>query len=905
MAGDAILGLGVIGDSLSDEYANESYNYAKNWVEALAKPTGVQAAVNFGVTGSYAEPRRTGYEFNWARVDATSATLLAQGQPYGVSQQVDAGQVSHVVVAIGQNDFQPNPFGGAYSSIYSQQWSQTQINTYVDQVVANITSAVERVNNTSGQVLVSNILDFGIAPFTKQLFPNATNRGRVSTVINTVNSRLSQVADSLNVMLVDTNGLAKQLLGTASAPKSSWTIGGVKVNNSGGTAATNSFVGDKIHPHTLLQSQVANLFMQGFNSAYGTPVDLFTEREAVGLAGLTYVRDTLGLNLAPYIDLFANAAPQLNGLPTAPLDYVENAEPTLLAPAATVNDADNLNFARGVLTVSLSGADTNDRLTIVPGNGITFEGNTVKYGVDTIGTFTGGVGLVPLVVTLKASAMNSGVQALVQRIGVSTLGDRPVAGARSASFSLSDGDGGSTLSSAVSIAVQAVNDAPTLNMSASINYFEDAAAIVLSAGPTVTDPDSDDFAGGVLTVANTDGDIDDELRIGSQTTTNGTISLANDDVLLNGIAIGKFSGGTGTTPLTVAFNAAARVESALAVVQNVTFRARANEPVSEVRNVEFQLTDGDGGTSNRSSKAVTVVLVNDKPTLTLGGTLNFPENSDSRQLASGAVLADPDSADFDGGVLTVSITANASDDDRLLVKPAGGITVSDNEVCYAGQVIGAFSGGSGAAPLVVALNSNATRIATEALVRSVAFQTLGDAPSTATRTVTFKVTDGDGGTSNVPFKTVNVTAANDAPVLTGGGSVGYVRNDVQLTLAPTATVVDPDNELFTGGLLSVVLSSGINDGYLDVGGSFTMSGNQILLGTTAVGNLGAGSGTANASLQITLTSAATKSIVEQLARSIRFKTVNATAAETRTATFSLTDGSGGPSNSIAVTINVS
>lgn len=898
MAADPITGMGVAGDSLSDEYAYESYNYATNWVEALAEQTGM----NFGDSGSFGEPRRTGYEFNWARVNANSATLLSQGQPFGLAQQIEAGEVSHVVLSIGPNDFQPNPLGGAYSSIYNQRWTQAQINSYVDQVVGNITTAVERLDGTGAQIVVSNILDFGIAPFTKQYFSRAANRERVSTVINTVNSRLSQMAEDHNVVLVDLNGLAKQLLGTSSLSKSSWTIGGVKVTNTAGTGPTNSFVSDKIHPHTLLQSQVANLFLHGFNVGYGTPVDLFTEREAVALEGLAYVRDTLGLNFASYVDTYTNAAPTLSNLPEA-VQYSENAAPELVASAANLSDADNLNFAGGALTVTLSGADSSERLTIQAANGISLSANVVKYGADAIGTFTGGVGSQPLVVTFNGSALAAGVQSLVRSIGFNTLGDRPATTPRSVTFNLSDGDGASSVSPAVSIGVKAINDPPVLNMSSSMTYFEDAPAVVLSSGPTVTDPDSDDFAGAVLRVANTNGDADDRLEIGSQITASGMINLAGDDVLLDGVAIGEFSGGGGLTPLTVMFNESATLTSALAVVRNVTFRARTNEPSTTTRAVEFQLTDGDGGASDPFTKSVKVALVNDKPSLSLGGNINSPENSEPRLLASGAVLTDPDS-DFDGGVLTVTTTVNATDDDRLSIRP-GTVSVSGSEVSYAGQVIGTFSGGNGATPLVVTLNANASRLATEALVRSIAFQTLGDAPTTATRTVTFKVSDGDGGVSNVPFKTVTVAASNDAPLLSGGGSVGYTRDTAAIALTPTATVVDPDNELFTGGMLSVALSSGVNDAFLSVGGTFTVSDDEVLLGDTVIGALSAAPGIANAPLQITFTSAATRSIVEQLVRSIRFRTQNATAQESRTASFSLTDGSGGTSNDMFVSVQIS
>ncbi|MFQ5417680.1 MAG: hypothetical protein ACE5FL_11595 [Myxococcota bacterium] len=58
--------LGVMGDSLSDEYAEESYgSYAQNWVEQLVIHAGVDAGPTAAAAGepggSRGEPRRTGY----------------------------------------------------------------------------------------------------------------------------------------------------------------------------------------------------------------------------------------------------------------------------------------------------------------------------------------------------------------------------------------------------------------------------------------------------------------------------------------------------------------------------------------------------------------------------------------------------------------------------------------------------------------------------------------------------------------------------------------------------------------------------------------------------------------------------------------------------------------------------
>ena len=62
-----LTGVGIIGDSLSDEYRGDDsrgLTYASttlNWVEQLQKFRNF----NFGEWGSWGEPRRTGFAYNW------------------------------------------------------------------------------------------------------------------------------------------------------------------------------------------------------------------------------------------------------------------------------------------------------------------------------------------------------------------------------------------------------------------------------------------------------------------------------------------------------------------------------------------------------------------------------------------------------------------------------------------------------------------------------------------------------------------------------------------------------------------------------------------------------------------------------------------------------------------------
>jgi hypothetical protein len=456
-----ITGFGIAGDSLSDEYAATTYNYAHNWDELLSS----QEGLNFGPVGSFPAPRNTGFEFNWAEFGATSTDLLTEGQDVGLAAQIDAGLVSHAVLAIGANDFRPDLT--PYQAIATGAWTATDIQNYSNLVVSNITTALTTLYNTNAFLAVSNIPDYGIAPITQANF-NAVQRQRVTDVIDAINARLETVADSLNVPLIDTNGITRVFYGTNSAPTPAWVIGGVTITNTPGVGVTNAFVDDGIHPHTIVQAQIANLFLTAFNKAYGTPVDLFTEAESVALIGQTYGGvDTLNVDFPSFIHLPNNTAPVLGSIP-ASSSFMENAASQRIAPNATLTDADNLNFAQGSITVQISGnADVNDRLAIVnQGTGagqIGAVSGVLSLGGITIGSYSGGSGATPLTILLNNKANASAVQAVLRTLTFQTLGDNPSSLTRTLSVAVTDGDGGASDVLTKDVSVVSLNDAPSLN----------------------------------------------------------------------------------------------------------------------------------------------------------------------------------------------------------------------------------------------------------------------------------------------------------------------------------------------------------------------------------------------------------------------------------------------------------
>src|SRR5262249_471848 len=146
---------------------------------------------------SWGSPRNAGFKYNWARAGATSATLLSQGQHTGLASQASSEGVWTGVLAIGSNDFSPR--SGPYSNIYNGDWSAAQIQSYVNQSLANIETALATVRNAGTSLVVASLFDTGPPPFTVSRFPNAANRDRVTAVVQMVNAGLKELAQKYQV----------------------------------------------------------------------------------------------------------------------------------------------------------------------------------------------------------------------------------------------------------------------------------------------------------------------------------------------------------------------------------------------------------------------------------------------------------------------------------------------------------------------------------------------------------------------------------------------------------------------------------------------------------------------------------------------------------------------------------
>ena len=318
--------LGVMGDSLSDEYAEESYGaYAESWVEQLV----LHASVDAGPTaseagapgGSFGEPRRTGYGQNWARSGATSESLLSGGQHTGLAVQVSSDGIQYSVLAIGANDFHPS--GATYQGIYAGTWSTTQIDAYVSQRLVNIELALDPVLAIGSRLLLVNVPDYGVTPTVRGFFPDSAGRQAVSDVIAQVNAGLETIAQVRGLVLFDIYESSIAIFGAHVSPRTTLLLGNVAIDlaasdTAGGGNPTAAFVHDGVHPNTTLQGIIAASVAEALNIGYDAGIPVFTEEQILAHRGLAYGgSDTLVSQLGTSAD-YIHSYVQPLAVPTLP-----------------------------------------------------------------------------------------------------------------------------------------------------------------------------------------------------------------------------------------------------------------------------------------------------------------------------------------------------------------------------------------------------------------------------------------------------------------------------------------------------------------------------------------------------------------------------------------------------------
>lgn len=281
-------GIAVLGDSQSDEYRaddNRGYNYPAttlNWAELL-----VQARkVNFGQWSVWEEPRRTGFEYNWARTGNTTASMIESEHHVGVAEQIKQGKVNVVVIFIGANDFAPYILDDGYQAIYNDELSDAAKKRKVNRIIADIKTAVYTVKDAGDvRIVLVKVPDWGQHVGVQVAFPFPDQRSQVSSVVTDVNSELDKLANEEGLLTVDPNALYQGLVYENDTNK--MIVDGVEIerlllNNN----PKNFYLEDGVHTGTVVNGFLANAIIEKVNLMIDNDITLLSESEIREAAGL-------------------------------------------------------------------------------------------------------------------------------------------------------------------------------------------------------------------------------------------------------------------------------------------------------------------------------------------------------------------------------------------------------------------------------------------------------------------------------------------------------------------------------------------------------------------------------------------------------------------------------------------
>ena len=493
----------------------------------------------------------------------------------------------------------------------------------------------------------------------------------------------------------------------------------------------------------------------------------------------------------------------------------ENAAPVTVDGGLTVVDSTDTNLESLQVRIS-AGFEVGDVLTFTPGS------------------LTGAYAPATGILTLSGTASVAAYEAVLRSVQFSSTSENPVV-SKTIEFKVNDGDVDSNLATKA-IAVTRVNDAPVVTTTGGATaYTENAAAVTVDGGLTVADPDDTNL---------------ESLRVRI------SAGLDTGDVLTvtPGSLTGSYAPATGILTLT----GTATVAAYQTVLRSVKFSSTSENPAVS-KTIEFKVNDGDVD-SNLATKAIAVTRVNDAPVIaTTAGSLAYTENAGPVVVDGGVTLTDADSAFLASATVTIQAPNFNAGQDTLALAPDAQFTTT-------------FSGGV----LTITAVGSISASAFQAALRTVTYTNSSDTPSTAARTIAFRATDDAAAASNVATRTINITAVNDAPVVTtSSGSASFTLGASPVVVDSGLTISDPDSGL-SGATVSISANLTAGDAL-----NFTPAG--------SITGVGAGTGT------LTLSGAATPAQYQAVLRSVTYTgTTNSPA--TRTIAFQVTDTAAANSN---------
>ena len=399
------------------------------------------------------------------------------------------------------------------------------------------------------------------------------------------------------------------------------------------------------------------------------------------------------------------------------------------------------------------------------------------------------------------------------------------------------------------ITVAPPNASPVVTTTAgNLAYTENAGAVVIDSGLTVTDSDNTDLTGATVAI------------------TAGFVSAQDTLAFTNQLGItGNYNSGTGVLTLT-GTTTVANYQTAL---RSVTYANSSDNPTTS-RTITFTATDGIS-IPGSATRGISITAVNDAPVNTVPGPQST--NEDTAKVFSAGNANQISVADVDLNANPIKITLTATNGTVTLSTIAGltittGTGTNDTTVVFTG--------------LLSAVNT---------ALNGLSFNPTADFNGAASLQI---ISDDQGNTGTggalTDTDTVNITvnAANDAPVVTAtAGNLSYTENAAATAIDPGLTVTDIDSTNLTGATVAIT-------------GNFA-SGQDVLAFIDQLGITGSYNGGTGV---LTLTGTTTVANYQTALRSVTYaNSSDNPSTATRTVTFTANDGTntGTATRGIAIT----
>ncbi len=518
------------------------------------------------------------------------------------------------------------------------------------------------------------------------------------------------------------------------------------------------------------------------------------------------------INVTAYDD-----APVVTATPTGNV-FIEGAGSSTGAAAS---------FFSGATVSAIESGQTIKSLTFTVGgllNGaseqIVVDGTTILLGANSSGTtVTNGMsysvsissGTATVVLSKTAGVASANIATLINNIGYQNTSQDPTAGTRTATLTQIVDSGSSTapnvnttaLAIASNITVVPVNDGPILTATSIGGTFTEGAgsatgsAVSLFSGVSVSTVESGQTITSLtFTVGNVQNGSSEVINVDGS-----TISLiaGTGTTATNGMSYSvTVSGGTATVILSKAGGVSSA--NAASVINGLTYQNISQNPTSGARTVTLTQIKDSGGTANGGvdttgvaiAATVNVMPINDAPVLSGTSSITYTENAAATPINTSISLSDVDSATLSSA--TVAITNFVSGQDILSF-------VSNANT---GNITASFNAVTGVLTLTSVDNSG-TPAQFEAALRAVQYSNSSDNPTTTARDITFVVNDGSvaNNLSSVVHSTVNLTAVNDAPVLSGTSNITYTENAAATVINSGISLSDVDSATLSSATVAI------------------------------------------------------------------------------------------------------